>query len=79
MSGRVSIILAALFVWLNSAQAQGQPQVIPQIGHSKIINSVAFSPDGRMIASGGQDASIKLWDKATGRLIHTFEGHADSV
>ena len=73
MSGRVSIILAALFVWLNSAQAQGQPQVIPQIGHSKIINSVAFSPDGRMIAS------IKLWDKATGRLIHTFEGHADSV
>jgi WD40 repeat protein len=31
------------------------------------VNSVAFSPDGKTLASGSQDATIKLWDAATGK------------
>jgi WD40 repeat protein len=39
------------------------------------VNSVAFSPDGRLLASGSNDTTIKLWDVATGREVRTLTGH----
>lgn len=42
-------------------------------------NSVSFSPDGTMLASGGQDETIRLWDLETGESISTFSGHERSV
>ena len=53
--------------------------VITQLGHSGSIDSVSYSPDGRYIASGSADASIKLWDAASGRLIRTFIGHSGNI
>ena len=46
-------------------------------GHSNSVEAVAFSRDGRFIASGG-DTTIKLWDVASGSLIRSFE-HGESV
>jgi WD40 repeat protein len=48
-------------------------------GHTGWVNSVAFSPDGRLLASGSGDWMIKLWDVATGREVRTLSGHAGSV
>ncbi|MYC14008.1 MAG: hypothetical protein F4Y39_09815 [Gemmatimonadetes bacterium] len=42
-------------------------------GHTSIITSIAFSPDGKTLVSGSWDATIKLWDVATGRNVATFE------
>ena len=51
-------------------------------GHSHIVNSVAFSPDEKLVVSGsdGSDAkSIILWDAKTGKLVKFFQGHGDKV
>ena len=49
-------------------------------GHSKEVNSVAFSPDGKRIASGSSDTTIRIWDVETGRMVTSpFEGHTSEV
>jgi len=54
-------------------------EVYPQLGHSSIVTSVAFSPDGKQIISGSNDNTVKLWDVATGRIIRTLSGHTHYV
>jgi hypothetical protein len=46
-------------------------------GHTNWVTSVAFSPDGRLLASGSDDKTIKLWDVATGSEVRTLTGHTD--
>jgi WD40 repeat protein len=48
-------------------------------GHTDIVLSVAFSPDGHTLASGSQDRTVKLWDVASGKLLRTLQGHTDYV
>ncbi|SCW00311.1 LAFE_0C01354g1_1 [Lachancea fermentati] len=48
-------------------------------GHQKLVNQVAFSPDGRYIVSASFDNSIKLWDGRNGNFVTTFRGHVASV
>lgn len=43
------------------------------------VNAVAFSPDGKSLASGGQDGSVRLWDVQSGRPRHTLRGHSNSI
>src|SRR5205809_715185 len=65
----------------TSAVAEDRPkvEVVSQIGHSSIIQSVAFSPDGSKVLSGALDNTLKLWDVSSGRILRTFGGHADAV
>ena len=43
------------------------------------VKSVAFSADGKILASGSQDKTIMLWDVASGKSITTLKGHSGSV
>lgn len=48
-------------------------------GHNDIINSVALSPNGEIIASGSRDGTIKLWNIETGDLIKIIFAHGSLV
>ncbi|MEW5860520.1 MAG: serine/threonine-protein kinase [Cyanobacteriota bacterium] len=48
-------------------------------GHSDVVTSIAFSPDGQLLASGSNDETIKLWQPITGKEIRTLTGHSDWV
>ncbi|KAI4599626.1 hypothetical protein KJ359_001723 [Pestalotiopsis sp. 9143b] len=47
--------------------------------HSGWVNSVAFSADGRRLASGSSDDSVKLWDAESGDCLQTFKHHFHHV
>ncbi|MGH9881062.1 MAG: caspase family protein, partial [Pyrinomonadaceae bacterium] len=48
-------------------------------GHSGWVTSVAFTADGKTLASGSHDQTIKLWEVATGRELRTLTGHSDWI
>src|SRR5271168_2777748 len=48
-------------------------------GHSDGVSSVTFSPDGKLVASGSGDKTVRLWDTATGAPLQTLKGHSDGV
>ena len=47
--------------------------------HEGVSLSVAFSPDGKTLASGGWDKTVRLWDVATGTEKKILRGHLDSI
>ena len=48
-------------------------------GHTKKVESVAFSPDGKTLVSGSKDKTMRLWDVTTGKHKKTVKGHQKSI
>jgi WD40 repeat protein len=47
--------------------------------HAGWVRSVAFSPDGNLLASGGDDQTVQLWAVESGQSLRTMQGHAGRV
>ena len=47
--------------------------------HTSAVTSLAFSPDGKTLATGSLDWTAKVWDLASGRLRLNLDGHRDAV
>ena len=48
-------------------------------GHKREVECVAFSADGKILASGSRDQTIRLWEASTGKPLARLGGHANSV
>ncbi|MDR2094052.1 MAG: caspase family protein [Treponema sp.] len=69
-----SLFFAVLFFFVSLLEAQ-EVSVYPQLGHSDLVNTAVYSPDGKFILSSSWDETIKIWDAASGREIKTIPVH----
>jgi len=60
-------------------QSTWNPKLQKLEGHTDWVNSVAFSPDGQLLASVSDDQTVRLWNPATGEQLQKLEGHTDWV
>jgi WD40 repeat protein len=59
--------------------AQVNKAILTLSGHTAPLRTIAISPDGQTLASGGDDKTIKLWDLKTGKLLLTLTGHTEKL
>lgn len=62
-----------------SRKAVGAEPYLILRGHVANVRSVSYSPDGKLIASGSEDKTVKIWDASTGTVLRSLRGHGHSV
>lgn len=67
--------LGQLLVW----EWRSETYVLKQQGHYFDLNAASYSPDGRLLATGADDAKLKLWDTNSGFCYVTFTEHVAPV
>ncbi len=72
------LITALLCLTALTAFSQ-KPEIYVSTGHSATVSTVAFSPDGKTLASGSRDNTIRLWDVRLGQEFKVLTGHSGNV
>jgi WD40 repeat protein len=69
----------AAAITLASASSGAPPEPVTLKGHTGWVGGVAFSPDGKALATASADGTVKFWDAATGKELATLKAHDDIV
>jgi WD40 repeat protein len=70
-------VASSIGIWLYNAHTGGEIALLT--GHTGVVNSVDYSPDGSTLVSGSADGTVRLWDAVTGAPKRILTGHTFAV
>jgi WD40 repeat protein len=73
IAGLIVVLISAAFVIAQ------KPELSVQTGHSAQVLALAFTSDGKLLASGSVDQTIVFWNPATGNQLRALKGHTGTV
>jgi WD40 repeat protein len=79
LTGTAALMLLGCRSTLQTATSEPKAVCNDMFAHSKLIRSLAVSPDGQRLFSASDDRTIKIWSLPEGALIRTLKEHSDSV
>ncbi len=68
-------VATSIGIWIYDVRPGKEKELDLLIGHTRSVTTIAFSPDGKLLASGGRDETIRLWDTVTGEQKKQLIGH----
>jgi len=57
----------------------GTRKLVKLVGHTGKVAAIEFSPDGRWLATGSHDETVKIWEAKTGKMLVSLQGHTGAV
>ena len=73
--------MVAVCFWPLAAQEKaGGPEIVATFkGHTDVVYAVAMSQDGKYVATGSFDKTIRMWDSKSGKCLRVLKGHSAPV
>lgn len=78
----IMVVMAFLFSFVPVQEAlsvSSMPDLVPQTGHATRIDALSFAPNGRWLATGGLEGSIRIWDAQTLSELRTLTEAKDKI
>ncbi len=72
---KVFLLLTLLIVNYFGVLGQNDPKLMLPIGHTEVVYSAKYSPDGKKIVTTSEDCTAIIWDAGTGKMLTTLIGH----
>jgi WD40 repeat protein/serine/threonine protein kinase len=73
------IVVATTVLWAWKSVSETWEERVLRDGHTAAVRRAAFSPDGRLLVSVGEDNKVIVWDFARREMLKKFDGHTDWV
>jgi dipeptidyl aminopeptidase/acylaminoacyl peptidase len=79
LSSIVSLLVFQVAVAEPPDFAKPTRMEVSVLRHGRAVSAIAISPNGKLLASGGWDNTIRIWDLATGKEVQELRGHRKEV
>ncbi len=84
MKAKTTILVLTMFTllcpsWATPPPETRAPLAVLHSGHAMGVSAVAFSADDRLVATGGMDASVRVWETSTGDLLGVFQASGPQI